>query len=113
MFINEDTSPGLVRGGVLNVVRYTIELTCPAESIPENLTADLAGLDIGDSLHISAFEIPEGATLTISDRDFTVATIAAPAVLVDDEDEDTDETVEGMEGEEGEGEEGEDEGTEE
>ena len=76
LFINEEASPGLKRGGVLNVVRYDIELTCPAEAIPENITVDLAGLDIGDSVHISAIKLPEGITPKIADRDFTIATIA-------------------------------------
>jgi large subunit ribosomal protein L25 len=76
LFLNEDASPGLKRGGVLNVVRYDIELSCPAESIPENVKVDLTGLEIGDSVHISAIKLPEGITPTIADRDFTIATIA-------------------------------------
>lgn len=101
-FLNEEQAPGLKRGGVLNIVRHTIELRCVAESIPEFLEADLSGFDIGDSLHISAIKLPEGVELTIADRDFTVATIVGRmAEIVEDED------VEGEEGEEGEGEEGE------
>ena len=80
-FINEETAPGIKRGGVLNVVRHTVELECPATSIPESITVDLAGLDIGDSAHISAVELPANVTPAISDRDFTIATIAAPAGL--------------------------------
>jgi len=76
VFVNEDASPGLKRGGVLNVVRYEVELSCPADSIPENVTVDLTGLDIGDSVHISSVKLPKGITPTISDRDFTIATIA-------------------------------------
>jgi large subunit ribosomal protein L25 len=75
-FINHADSPGLKRGGALNVVRHSIEMLVPADSIPEFLTADLAGLDIGDSLHISAIPLPEGCRPTITGRDFTVATIA-------------------------------------
>lgn len=77
-FVNEEGSPGIRRGGVLNVVRHRVELECPADSIPEHITADLTGLDINDSLHISAVPLPENVKATI-DRDFTVATIAAPA----------------------------------
>ena len=90
-FLNEDDSPGLKRGGVLNVVRYEIELNCPADSIPEAIEVDLTGLDINDSVHISAVTLPEGAVPTISDRDFTVATIAAPAGLAGEEEEDEEE----------------------
>ena len=86
-FINEETSPGLKRGGVLNIVRHAIELKCPAESIPEELIANLDGLDIGDSIHIAMIELPDNVTPTITDRDFTVATIAAPAALRSEEEE--------------------------
>lgn len=79
-FINHEQSPGLKRGGVLNIVRHEIELYVPADRIPEFLEADLSGLDINDSLHISAVKLPEGARPVIGDRDFTVATIAAPTV---------------------------------
>ncbi len=77
-FINQDQSPGIKRGGTLNVVRHAVEMTVPADNIPESITGDLAGLDINDSLHISAFHLPEGCRPTISGRDFTVATIAPP-----------------------------------
>jgi large subunit ribosomal protein L25 len=80
-FRNADTSPGIKRGGVLNVVRHEIELSCPADSIPEEIVVDLAGLDIGDAVHISHITLPEGSTPTITDRDFTIATIASPAGL--------------------------------
>lgn len=79
-FINHAQSPGLKRGGVLNVVRHEVELLCRADSIPDHLTIDLAGHDIGSSIHISMIAIPEGARPTIRDRDFTVATVAAPTV---------------------------------
>lgn len=98
-FINEEESPGIKRGGVLNIVRHEIELNCLADQIPDHLIADLTGYDIGDSLHISAIPLPEGVVPTITDRDFTVATVAAPAVLVVEEEE-----VEVVEGEEVEGE---------
>ena len=75
-FINEHASPGIKRGGALNIVRHTIELRVPVDAIPEAIEVDLTGLDIGDSLHISAVTLPEGATPTITDRDFTIATIA-------------------------------------
>jgi large subunit ribosomal protein L25 len=86
-FINHADSPGLKRGGVLNVVRHAIELVVPADAIPESLTVDLAGLDIGDSVHISAVALPEGAHPTITDRDFTVATIAGAAAAVPETEE--------------------------
>lgn len=103
-FINEEDSPGLKSGGVLNVVRYAIEVNCPAESIPESIEADLSGLELGDSIHISAIPLPEGVTPTITDRDFTVATIAAPAgleVAKDEEEGEDGEVAEGAETEEG------------
>ena len=75
-FLNEEASPGLKRGGALNIVRHTVELYVPVDRIPEFIEADLTGLDIGDSLHISAVTLPEGVTPTITDRDFTIATIA-------------------------------------
>jgi large subunit ribosomal protein L25 len=86
-FINEETCPGLKKGGMLNVVRHTVELIVPANAIPETLVFDLAKVDIGDTLHISATTLPEGAQPTITDRDFTVATLAAPGGGVQDDDE--------------------------
>jgi large subunit ribosomal protein L25 len=83
-FINQEASPGLKRGGTLNIVRHTVELLVPADAIPDSLDADLAGLDINDSLHISAIKLPEGARPTITDRDFTVATVAVPAGFKDE-----------------------------
>lgn len=105
VFENEEECPGLRMGGVLNVVRFTVELRCRPDSIPESLTADLSGLEIGDSLHISAIELPEDVELTIIDRDFTVATIAAPTIVEETEDEaeseEGEESVEAPEGDAG------------
>ncbi|WP_455478139.1 50S ribosomal protein L25/general stress protein Ctc [Bartonella sp. B10] len=78
-FLNEDTAPGIKRGGVLNIVRHEIECNAPANAIPEAIEIDLSGYSIGDSIHISAVQLPEGVTPVIQDRDFTIATIAAPA----------------------------------
>ncbi|MHA1157793.1 MAG: 50S ribosomal protein L25/general stress protein Ctc [Alphaproteobacteria bacterium] len=78
-FINESEAPGIKRGGVLNIVRHRISVRCPVDAIPEEIVADMTGLDINDSLHISAITLPDEVTPTISDRDFTVATVAAPA----------------------------------
>lgn len=75
-FVNEEESPGLKRGGVLNVVRHEIEVFCPADAIPEGFDVDLTGLEIGDTVHVSAITIPDGVEPTISDRDFTICTIA-------------------------------------
>lgn len=86
-FVNHEASPGLKRGGVLNIVRHEVELFAPATAIPEFLVADVTGLDIGDSIHISAIKLPEGVTPKIRDRDFTVATIAAPSALRSDDNE--------------------------
>lgn len=95
-FINEDLCPALKIGGVLNVVRHEIELNCPATAIPEKIIIDLDDLKIGDSIHISAIELPEGVEPTITDRDFTVATLQSPGggVKNEDEDEDGEETEE-------------------
>jgi large subunit ribosomal protein L25 len=84
-FVNQDDSPGLRRGGTLNIVRHTVELTVPADAIPDALDADVGALDINDALHISAITLPEGAQLTITDRDFTVVTIAVPAGFKEDD----------------------------
>lgn len=80
-FINEEKSPGLKRGGVLNIVRHDVELACDASHIPDELTIDLSGYDVGDSIHISAVTLPKGAAPTITDRDFTIATVVAPSGL--------------------------------
>ncbi len=94
-FINEDKCTGLKLGGVLNVVRSQVELNCPAISIPEKISVDLEGLNVGHTIHISAIKLPEGCTPTITDRDFTVATIAAPrGGLGETEEEETETTDE-------------------
>ena len=94
-FINEDSCPGLKIGGVLNVVRYEVELLCPATNIPEKITIDLDGVKIGDSIHISAIPLPDGVEPTITDRDFTVATLASPGGGVKNEDEDGEDGADG------------------
>jgi large subunit ribosomal protein L25 len=80
VFLNEAQSPGLKRGGVLNIVRHEVELICSVDHIPQQITIDLAGLDIGDSVHISMVNLPESVRPAIGDRDFTIATIAVPTV---------------------------------
>jgi large subunit ribosomal protein L25 len=82
-FLNEATSPGLKRGGVLNVVRHEIEVYCTPETVPEKFTIDLAALDIGDSVHWSAIQAPAGVRPVIADRDFTVASVAAPTKMAE------------------------------
>jgi large subunit ribosomal protein L25 len=106
-FLNEEESPGLKRGGLLNVVRHEIEMTCRADAIPSGIDVDLTGLDIGDSIHISMITLPDGVAPTITDRDFTVATIAAPTLAVEEEEaaEEGEELEEGAEAVDGEGEE--------
>ncbi len=99
-FLNEDDSPGLKTGGVINVVRHAIEVACVADSIPESFEIDLAGLEIGDSIHASALILSEGVELTITDRDFTIATIAAPTVMAVEEEVESEEGIEGEEGRE-------------
>ena len=84
-FINEETSPGLKRGGVLNVNRRTVQLSCPASNIPEEIVFDLDGLEIGDTIRISSITLPDGVVPLITDRDFTVASVAAPTVVKEPE----------------------------
>ena len=97
-FLNEETCPGLKQGGVLNVVRYSVELNCPADNIPEAIELDLAEAEMNDSLHISQVSLPDGVEPVISDRDFTIATIAAPAALKSESaDADDEEAAEGEE----------------
>jgi large subunit ribosomal protein L25 len=84
-FENDGLSPGLKRGGVLNVVQHELELVCDAAAIPDEIHVSLAGLEIGDSLHISQVKLPQGATPAITDRDFTVATIVAPSAMKSEE----------------------------
>jgi large subunit ribosomal protein L25 len=102
-FEGESESPGLKGGGVLNVVRYEVEVICTADNIPPELILYLAGLEVGDSLHASSVKLPDGVDFVISDRDFTIATIAAPTVIVEEttEDEEGEEGEESAEGEEG------------
>ena len=96
-FVNEDKCTGLKLGGVLNIVRPQVELNCPAIAIPEKLIVDLEGLNVGHTIHISAIELPDGCTPTITDRDFTVATIAAPRGGLGDDVDETEETAEDTE----------------
>jgi large subunit ribosomal protein L25 len=84
-FVNHETSPGLKRGGVLNIVRRKIELKCPSEKIPEAIIIDLDGIDIGESFKISSIKLEEGVTPTIIGRDFVIATLAAPTVMKEPE----------------------------
>ena len=93
-FENEENCPGLKEGGVLNVVRHTVEVTCPANSIPESFTVDLTPYEQGDSINWSAITAPDGVEATITDRDFTIATIAAPAGLASQDDEAEEQSVE-------------------
>ncbi len=76
-FVGDDVSPGIKRGGILNVVRYNIEVKCPAGSIPDSIEVDVSSMEIGDSLHISEITLPEGVTPAIDDRDFTIATVVS------------------------------------
>jgi large subunit ribosomal protein L25 len=92
MFVNEGASPGLKRGGVLNIVRHELELICENDKIPDDIQIDVAGFDIGDSIHISHVKLPKGSESKITDRDFTIATIVAPSAL---KSTDGDTTVEG------------------
>ena len=98
-FINHPESPGLKRGGVLNIVRRKVELKCPAENIPDDIIVDLTGTDIGTSIKISAIKLADDIVPTISDRDFVIATVAAPTVMKEPEKPAEGEAVEGAEGE--------------
>ena len=99
-FINHPDSPGLKRGGVLNIVRRKIELKCPAENIPDEIIIDLAGTDIGTSIKISSVKLPENVIPTITDRDFVIATVASPTVMKEPEKPaEGEEVAEGAEGE--------------
>ena len=98
-FINHPDSPGLKRGGVLNIVRRKVELKCPAENIPDEITVDLNGTDIGTSIKISSVKLPENVLPTITDRDFVVATVAAPTVIKEPEKPAEEAAAEGAEGE--------------
>ena len=99
-FINHPDSPGLKRGGVLNIVRRKVELRCPAENIPDEIIIDLSGTDIGTSIKISSVKLPENVIPTITDRDFVIATVASPTVMKEPEKPAEDEAAaEGAEGE--------------
>lgn len=102
VFEGEEDSPGLKQGGVINIVRHEVDVSATADNIPPELVLQLAGLEVGDSVHASAVPLPEGVEFVITDRDFTIVTIAAPTIAVEPE------ATEGEEGEgaEGEGEEG-------
>jgi large subunit ribosomal protein L25 len=91
VFTNEEASPGLKRGGVLNVVRHELELVCDATNIPDEIEVDVTGTEIGDSIHISAVKLPKGSESAITDRDFTIATIVAPSALKSSDGEAADE----------------------
>ena len=100
-FINHEKSPGLKRGGVLNIVRRKVELKCPSEKIPAKLTLDLDGVDIGESFKISSVKLESDVVPTIQGRDFVIATLAAPTVMKEPEKPAEEETAEGAEGTEG------------
>ena len=84
-FINHEESPGLKKGGVINIVHHTVEMSVPADNIPEALTVDLTGKDIGDTIHVSSLTLPKGASVVTHEADLTIATIAAPSALRSDE----------------------------
>ncbi|MGB3470142.1 MAG: 50S ribosomal protein L25/general stress protein Ctc [Erythrobacter sp.] len=87
IFINEEASPGLKKGGVLNVVRHELELVCASDKIPDEIEIDVTGKDVGDSIHISEVTLPAGSESAITDRDFTIATLVAPSALKRSEEE--------------------------
>ncbi len=85
IFINEEASPGLKKGGVLNIVRHELDLVCEADKIPAEVVIDVTGIDVGDAIHISAVKLPQGSESGITDRDFTIATLVAPSALKSEE----------------------------
>ncbi|MEO0033160.1 MAG: hypothetical protein RIS94_2918 [Pseudomonadota bacterium] len=87
IFANEDLSPGLKKGGVLNIVRHELDLVCAPDAIPDDVVVDVSGFDVGDSIHFSAVSLPAGVKSAITDRDFTIATIVAPSALKSEEGE--------------------------
>ena len=93
-FENEDASPGIKRGAVLNIVRHELELTCDASQIPDEIVIDLTGFDVGDSIHISAVTLPKGVESAITDRDFTIATVVAPSAMKSSEGDTEEEAAE-------------------
>ncbi|GAA4643841.1 50S ribosomal protein L25/general stress protein Ctc [Pontixanthobacter gangjinensis] len=100
VFINEEASPGLKKGGVLNVVRHELDLICVSDKIPDEIQIDVTGKEVGDSIHISEIALPDGSESAITDRDYTIATLVAPSALKKAEGEGGDEeAAEGAEGE--------------
>ncbi|MGB7408074.1 MAG: 50S ribosomal protein L25/general stress protein Ctc [Pontixanthobacter sp.] len=99
VFINEEESPGLKKGGVLNVVRHELDLICEVDKIPSQIEIDVTGKEVGDSIHISEIDLPEGSVSAITDRDYTIAGLVAPSALRKSEEE----GAEGEEGQTGEG----------
>lgn len=95
VFANEEKSPGLKKGGVLNIVRHELEMVCAAGSIPDDIVVDVSGYEVGDSIHISAVTLPSGVKPAITDRDFTIATIVAPSSLKSEEGDTTKTEAEG------------------
>ena len=93
VFLNEEKSPGLKKGGVLNVVRHELDLICEADKIPSEIEIDVTGKEVGDSIHISEVTLPEGSSSAITDRDFTIATLVAPSALKRSEEAAGDEEV--------------------
>ena len=98
VFVNEEDSPGLKKGGVLNVVRHELELVCESAKIPDEIAIDVTGYEVGDSIHITSVKLPEGSESAITDRDFTIATLVAPSAMKRAEGEATDEEGEEAEG---------------
>jgi large subunit ribosomal protein L25 len=94
VFVNEEASPGLKKGGVLNVVRHELELVCESDKIPGEIALDVTGLEVGDSIHISSVTLPDGAESAITDRDFTIATVVAPSAMKRDVAEEGEEAAE-------------------
>ncbi len=84
-FLNQEASPGIKKGGVLNIVHHTLEMLCPANAIPEAITVDLTGKEVGDSIHLSSIELPKGTSIRTHETDLTIATIAAPSGLRSEE----------------------------
>jgi len=84
-FVNQEESPGIKKGGVLNIVHHTLDLTCPATSIPESIIVDLTGKEVGDSIHLSDIELPKGTSVRTHEKDMTIATVAAPSAMRSDD----------------------------
>ncbi len=84
-FVNQEASPGIKKGGVLNIVHHTLDMTCPANAIPEAITVDLTGKEVGDTIHLSSIDLPKGTSVRTHETDLTIATIAAPSGLRSEE----------------------------